>query len=702
MNVKRRSLSITIKILLVLAVFLFGTVFAAYRYFSRDLPSTARLEMIEPSLKTQILAEDGSIIGEFYRQDRALIPLNEIPSYLVDAFIAVEDRKFYSHWGVDMFSIARATIANIRAGKVVQGASTITQQLARTLLNRFDQSMSRKVKEILLAMQIERLYSKDEILELYLNHIYFGSGSHGVEAAARNIFGKSARELTIGEATLIVGLPKDPLGYAPFYHPERALQRRRVVLNAMVDCEMLTKAEADSIAGSPVTIASVSDQSEFAAYFVEYIRQYIEAKYGADRLYNDGLKVYTTLDPYLQRVAEDSMETHLLDIEASHTYPQTRASYEALVDSGETESLPPDYLQSAVFALEVQTGYIRVMVGGRSFKHSKFNRAVQALRQPGSLFKPFVYLAAIDNGYTPADIVLDAPIVLELPHGDVWKPRNFSGAFEGEVTLRHALSQSINVASARLVLSIGPLAAINFAHKVGIKSPLQNVYSIALGSCDVTLLEITNAFATLAAGGIRAEPIAVKKVLDRNGEILEENPVYREEVLSPQNSFMITNMLESALNEGTGKSARYRGFMEPAAGKTGTTNDCTNGWFVGFTTEICAGVWTGFEENRTMGRGMYGGIVSLPTWTDIMKAYYRDHAGEPFPEPPGIVHHVICEESGLLATPDCERLRREVFIEGTEPRRKCDRHRLATMEAINTDDRLESIDERLWNNDDGR
>ncbi|MFH1754857.1 MAG: PBP1A family penicillin-binding protein, partial [Candidatus Latescibacterota bacterium] len=559
-----------------------------------------------------------------------------------------------------------------------------------------------KIKEALLAMQIERLYSKEEILELYLNQIYFGSGSHGVEAAARNIFGKSAKDLDIGEATLIAGLPKNPLQYSPFYQPEKALSRRRVVLEAMVDCDMLSKAQADSIADSPLEFLDASDQGEYAAYFMEYVRKYLEEKYGADRLYNDGLQVYTTLDPYIQRVAEDSMESNMLKLEASHTYPQTRATYQAMLDSGYVEPSVPDYLQSAVFAIEVQTGYIRAMVGGRSFKHSKFNRAVQSRRQPGSSFKPFIFLAAIDNGYTPADIVLDAPIVLELPNGDVWKPRNFTDTFEGEVALRYALARSINVVSARLVLSIGPLTVINIARKLGIKSPLQNVYSIALGSSDVTLFEMTNAFATLAAGGVRSEPIAVKKVLDRDGAVLEDNPVYREEVLSPQNAYMITNMLESALNEGTGQSARLMGFSEPAAGKTGTTNDCTNGWFIGYTTEIAVGVWTGFEENRTMGRGMYGGRVSLPTWANIMKAYYVDHHAEPFPEPTGIIHRVICEESGLLSTAKCVRLRREVFIEGTEPRRTCNRHGLSAMDAISGRESYEEIDDQLWQDDDGR
>lgn len=699
---RRRRIRITLKILLALVIFLTGTLFAAYRYFSRDLPSTARLEMIEPSLKTQVFAEDGSLIGEFFKQDRALVPLEEIPDHLIDAFIATEDRKFYSHWGVDIFGIARALFANLRHGQVVQGASTITQQLARNLLNRYDQSLSRKIKEALLAMQIERLYSKDEILELYLNQIYFGSGSHGVQAAARNIFGKDVKDLDIGESALIAGLPKNPLQYSPFYNPDKALSRRSVVLEAMVDCDMLSKEAADSIADSPLEFLNASDQEEYAAYFMEYVRKYLEEKYGADRLYNDGLQVYTTLDPFLQHVAEDSMESNILKLEASHTYPQTKATYQTMIDSGDAEPSPPEYLESAVIAVEVQSGYIRAMVGGRSFKHSKFNRAVQAQRQPGSSFKPFVFLAAIDNGYTPADIVLDAPIVLELPNGDVWKPRNFTETFAGEVSLRYALAKSINVASARLVLSIGPLAVINFARKLGVKSPLENVYSIALGTSDVNLLEMTNAFATLAAGGIRTEPLAIKKVLDRDGAVLEENPIYREEVLSPQDAFMITNMMESALNEGTGQSARLMGFSEPAAGKTGTTNDCTNGWFIGFTTELAVGVWTGFDEIRTMGRGMYGGRVSLPTWTDIMKAYYMDHHAEPFPEPPGIVHRIICEESGLLSTPKCVRLRREVFIEGTEPRRTCDRHGLTTMNAVSAQESYEDIDNQLWEDGNGR
>lgn len=671
MDIKR--LPMTARIALVAAVFLLGGALGVYQFFAHDLPSTARLENFEPSLKTQVFADDGSLIGELYEQNRVLIPLDEIPPYLIDAIISVEDRKFYSHWGVDMFGIFRALMKNISAGRVVQGASTITQQLARNLFVMFDVSISRKVKEMILALKIERTYSKDEILEMYLNQIYFGSGAYGVEAASREFFDKSVRDLTIGEATLLAGLPKNPRDYSPQYHLDRAMKRRASVVDAMVDNGKLDRVVADSLIIEPVTVAKESSRGPFAAYFLENVRQYLEQKYGAERIYHDGLQVSTTLDPYLQSVAEDSLESHLIKIEATHDYDQTRADYESLLVDNEPPPGPPSYLQSAAVAIDVRTGYVRAMVGGRNFKHSNFNRAVQAQRQPGSAFKPFIYISAIDNGYTPADIVLDAPIVLDLPNGDVWKPHNFSKKFLGEITMRRALNKSINVAAVRILLSLGPVSAISFAHRLGIKSDLQNVYSLALGTSEVNLLELTSAYGTMAAGGIRAEPLFVKQIVDRDGKVLEENAVYREEVLSPQTSYMITNMLESVINEGTGRGARLLGFNEPAAGKTGTTDDYTDGWFIGFTPEVVVGVWTGFDEKKQMGNDMTGARAALPIWTAIMQAYYRDHSGEPFPAPEGIVHRVVCEESGALSVAGCQHVRREIFIEGTEPRQYCER-----------------------------
>ncbi len=676
-EMEQKKIPLSVKIAGVIFVLIAGATFGAYQYFSRDLPSTARLEMIEPSLKTQVIADDGSLIGEFYIEDRALVPLEEIPQYLIDAIIAIEDRKFYSHWGVDIFGIARALIANIREGRIAQGGSTITQQLARNLFEMYENTLSRKIKEALLAVRIERAYSKDEILEMYLNQIYFGAGAYGVEAAARVFFGKHASELTVGEASMLAGIPKSPRDYSPIYHPERAIQRRGVVLQAMVETGSLFAEDAARIKSEPIEIRPGRDEkSGFAAYFLEEVRRYLERKYGADRLYRDGLRVYTALDPYLQRVAEDSMETQLSRMEIWKGFENTKTRYDSLFAKGEHEG-PSDYLQGAVVAIDVQTGFIKALVGGRDFKHSKWNRATQAKRQPGSAFKPFIFLAAIENGYTPADIILDAPVVLDLPNGDVWKPSNFTERFQGEVSLRHALNFSINIAAIRLLMALGPISAINYAHKLGIKSDLENVYALALGVSEVTLLDLTNAYSTIAAGGVRSEPILIKKVLDREGKLLEENHAYREEVLDPQTNYMITNLLESVIDEGYGRTARRMGFNEPAAGKTGTTDGCTDAWFVGFTNELAVGVWSGFDEKVSMGRMMTGGRVSVPTWTNIMMAYYRDHRGEPFAEPEGIVHRVICELSGLLATKDCSEIRREIFIEGTEPRRHCDRHRLS-------------------------
>jgi penicillin-binding protein 1A len=677
-----------------------GVLFAAYQYFTSDLPSTSRLEMIEPTLKTVVYGADSTVVGEFYIEDRALVPLSDLPPHLVDAFIAVEDRKFYSHWGVDLFGITRAVIKNIMAGQTVQGGSTITQQLARNLFDMFENTLTRKIKEALLAMRIERAYSKDEILEMYLNQIYFGAGAHGVEAAAQTFFGKHAKELAIGESTLLAGLPKNPRDYSPITHLDRALQRRATVLEAMVDTDKLTRAEADSIGAAEVTIRpGKTGNDEFAAYFLEEIRQYLEEKYGADRVYRDGLKVYTGLDHALQSAAEDSIESYLRRIETVRGYKQTMARYEAALAKGD-ELGPPTYLQGAAVAIDVKTGLVRAMVGGRNYKHSKFNRAVQAKRQPGSAFKPFIFCAAIENGYTPADILLDAPIVLDLPNGDVWKPENYSRTFEGEVTMRHALNASINIAAIRLLMAMGPSEAIDVAHRLGIKSDLENVYSLALGVSEVTLLELTNAYATIAAGGMRGEPILISKLEDREGRVLEENSILREEVLDPKVNYMLTSLLSSVMNEGFGHGARIAGFNEPAGGKTGTTDLNTDAWFVGFTRELAVGVWTGFDEKKTMGDGMTGGAVSLPTWTAIMKTAYRGRHAAQFQVPEGIESRVICELTGLLATEACPKIRREVFIAGTEPQRACDRHGEGTSRPVQDLQSLEDIDRALMEDDD--
>ncbi len=668
-----------------------GITIAGIQWFSRDLPSMARLEMIEPALKTRVLAADSTIIKEFFIQDRILLELEEIPLEVQQAFIAIEDRRFYNHFGIDFVRLAAVVWKDLRHWNRREGASTITQQLSRDLFLTKEQTFPRKIKEALLALRIERTYSKDEILELYLNQIYFGAGTYGIEAASRKFFGRSVTELELHQTALIAGLNKNPEGYNPFVNPDRALRRRNIVLTAMEDFGLISEVELDSLKTRPLDVAQQeTGSSGMAAYFTEHIRQILAAKYGSQSIYRDGFTVYTTLDPVLQRVAEDSLETYVQQIEREEKYELTRQSYLDSIATG--NELAPNYLQSAVIALDPRNGHIKAMVGGRSFEESEFNCAIQANRQPGSAFKLFIYVAALENGYGPSDILLDTPIVVELPHGEVYKPRNFSEKFSGAVSLRHALNESINVPAIKLLQKIGAPSIIGTARRMGIKSPLRPYLSLALGAQEVNLLELTSAFGVLATGGIRAEPMAILKIEDRNGNTLEEYREYQEEVLSPEISYVITDMLKTVVDEGTGKTVRMMGLNIPLAGKTGTTDDYTDGWFIGFSPELAVGVWTGFNEKIPIGRNRTGARVALPIWVDVMRAAYPSGYGPDFPRPERITEAMICEESGLIATPYCKIVRREIFIEGMEPVRQCDLHKVSPYDMLDSDRDFRDMD----------
>jgi penicillin-binding protein 1A len=676
---------------LIMVVIIAGMAIAAIKWFSRDLPSMARLEMIEPALKTRILAADSTVIKEFYIQNRILLSLEEIPVEVQRAFLAIEDRRFYSHFGIDFIRLAAVAWKDLRHWNRREGASTITQQLSRDLFLTKEQTFPRKIKEALLALRIERTYAKDEILELYLNQIYFGAGTYGLEAASRKFFGKPVGKLELHQIALLAGLNKNPDGYNPFVNPERALRRRNVVLSAMNNFGVITSSQLDSLRSFPLDVVQQeSGRDGFAAYFTEYIRQILAAKYGSQAIYREGYTVYTTLDPHLQRVAEDSLETYLQQLEHDEKYPLTRSAY--LDSAAAGIDIKPDYLQSAAVAIDPRNGYIRVMVGGRNFDESEFNCAVQASRQPGSAFKLFIYIAALESGYSPSDILLDTPLVVELPHGEVYKPRNFTEKFHGAVSLRYALNESINVPAIKLLRKIGAPSVIGVARRMGIKSPLRPYLSLALGAQEVYLLELTSAFGVLAAGGIRAEPISILKIEDRNGNMLEEYREYHEEVLSPEISYIITDMLKTVVDEGTGKTVRMMGLSIPCAGKTGTTDDYTDGWFIGFTPELAIGVWTGFNEKITMGRNRTGARVALPIWVDIMMAAYTRRQAPDFPRPENITEAMICEESGLLATPYCEAVRKELFIEGMEPMRQCDLHRVSPYDLLDPDRDFREMD----------
>ncbi len=636
--------------------FLIGVGFIVIYKINETLPSVSRLKEFSPPLATRVYSRDGKLLKEFYREKRMRVRLTDVPDYLKKATLLLEDDNFYKHSGVNLFSIIRAWIANLQKKRIVQGASTITQQLARNLFLTFEKTLLRKLKEALLAIKIERVFSKDEILEMYLTQIYYGNGVYGVEAAAQKYFGKSAKELTLPECALLAGLPKSPSYYDPFRHPERAIERRALVLEVLAQRGVISREEAEWAKNAPLNLAQEKKPPEFAGYFVEEVRKWLQNKFGEEFLYTSGAEVYTTLDPKFQIYAEEAVKNKL-------------KQYSSWLKEDTTGPL-----QAALLAMNPHNGEILAMVGGRSFRESMFNRAVQARRQPGSAFKPFVWTVAVENGYTPATIVLDAPVVVK-DRDTVYAPLNYDHKFLGRITLRDALAHSRNLVSVRLVMKFSPKKIVKLAKKLGVKSKLIPVVSIALGSNCVTLLDMVTAYSAFANGGERVIPHLVTKILDRDGNVIYEFKDKKERVLSPQVAYIVTSMMQSVVKYGTARSARWRGVWYPCAGKTGTTDEYTDAWFIGFTPDLVAGVWVGYDLPHTIIRGATGARYALPIWCDFMKQALRTMPVRTFRTPPGIVTRMICPQSGLLATSYCPSKRREVFIKGTEPKKYCDLHK---------------------------
>ncbi len=663
---------------LVIALFaVAGATIGIISWAGSDLPSPEALAEIEPAVTTTILDCKGRVIQELFTQNRSPVSLEEVPEDFIQAIVSTEDRRFRSHWGIDLIGIARAVLHNVQAGRIVEGGSTITQQLAWNLFLTHERTLSRKIREAVLAVRIERRYSKDEILEMYVNQIYFGEGTYGIAAAARNFFGKAPSELTLAECALLAGLPRNPRDYSPRRNPELAERRRSLILWSMLDTGAITEAQMREAAEEPIEIVPKAAGGKKAPYFVEMVRMHLDETYGARQVYEAGFVVHTTLDLDLQAVAEEALETHLTELERQTRKKVTKASYDtSSTEDGERPSVTP-YLQGAAVALEPSTGFVRALVGGRDFDDSNFNRALQAYRQAGSAFKPFTYAAAIDAGYTPSDLLLDAPLVMELPTGREWVPGNFDKEFRGPVTLREALNHSINVPAIRLLTRLGASTVADYAHRMGIHSPIPIVPSIALGSPEVSLLDLTSAYSVFANTGIRVEPVWVLKVLDRNGIALEENETVSEEVLAAESAYLVTTMLESAVNEGTGRRARAMGLDVPAAGKTGTYDDYTDAWFVGFIPDLVAGVWVGYDAKQPIGGKSTGtgSAAALPIWTDIMIAAAESCKVDAFPRPRGIVSSRVCLTTGLIAAERCPKTRVEVYREGTEPTETCYMHR---------------------------
>ena len=674
---------------------------------SRDLPSLEQLENYDPDLVTRIYSSDGKILSELFLQKRVFVELNSIPKHMHDAVIASEDRRFYDHWGLSLRSVARAISINILSLSYRQGFSTLTQQLARNLYKTigFEDSILRKIKEVITAVQIERTYTKDEILEMYLNTVHFGHGTYGVEAATKRFFGKESNQLSVDESALLVGLLPSPASYSPIRHPERARKRRNTVLRLMRDQNYITHNEHAQFRA--MTLESVKELPirGLAPYFTEYVRRLLEKEDEAldINIYRDGLKIYTTLDSRLQALAEkvvlDAINTSQSKL--NNRIMNNKEEFELLghltiydedsvklMMQGEAQ-LYKDLrakllVQTAFVAIDPKTGGIMAMIGGRPDYHDQYNRAVQAKRQPGSVFKPFVYTTALENGYTVSQQLLNQPVVLNVQNTDgswvKWKPQNYGGSTGGLTTLREGLRKSLNLISVRIVQQdYAPAEQVKrTAQRMGISTDIRAVDAIALGTSEVIPLEMVSAYAAYANKGVYSKPFAITKIEDRYGNTIREYGAVQYEVLSEEIAFLMTNLMQTVMDRGTAGSARWKyKFTRPAAGKTGTTQGWSDAWFVGFTPQLATGVWFGVDDYQvSLGMGQDGSKAALPTWARFMRDGH-DILEMPrvnFQRPSGIIVSEICSVSKMGARKACP-IEKEVYKSGSEPGQKCRIHR---------------------------
>jgi penicillin-binding protein 1A len=705
-----------------------------------------------------------------------LIPLDKIPTMLKEATLAVEDARFYSHEGIDFIGIARAAWSNVQAGEVVEGASTVTQQVAKMLFLTHRKTFERKAREIFLAMRMERLLSKDEILEIYLNQTYYGHGAYGVEAASNVYFGKNVADLTLDEATLMAGLPKAPTAYSPYNAPDRALRRRAHVLRRMVETGFITSEEETRAQGAALRLRPRQETTVKAPYFIEHVRRYLEEQYGSTLLYRGGLKVYTTLDLSLQEAAEAALRRGLIKNDQRRGYrgplghlnvsrgdqidwekvrqipwPEEHSPLTVLtrrvravvvtlddrraqvrweggegsipleamtwayapnpdidserrrlrrlsdalkvgdviladlIDSGEhgkktTLALAQEpIVQGGLVALEPHTGYLRALVGGYDFSRSQFNRATQAVRQPGSAFKPIIYATAIQKGFSPARVMVDAPIVHEQADGKVWKPSNYDGNFWGPITLAEALAHSRNIIAIKLLESVGVKNVLEYARRMGIRSPMAPTLALGLGASGLTPLELTTAYNVFASQGVRHDPMAVRWVEDAEGQVLEKHAALGERVMSEQQAFVMTSMLQGVVQRGTGTRAKV--LSRPVAGKTGTTNDFIDAWFVGYSPTLVAGVWVGIDDRESLGTKETGGRAALPIWIEFMQQALERMPVQDFIAPPHIRLVRIHPRTGITSDPASGSTIQIALAEETTPR-------AAQVRAVQTVDRF--------------
>lgn len=757
-----------------------GALAGAYVAIKDNLPNVADINTFRPKLITTVYTADGQPLKEFAEEKRVEVPYSRLPRSLVNAIVATEDPSFFRHGGVDLRGILRAVWADVfkvLGGKRPEGGSTITQQLARSLFLHNEVSLRRKLKELYVSREIEKIYPKEKILELYCNHFYLGHGTYGVQAAATLYFGKDVKDLDLVEAAMIAGIFRGPSLYSPYTNAKLTLSRRNHVLNRLVAEGYLTKAEGESHKQSPMAVLPLRRTSaEFGAYYFEEVRRYLERNYGREGLYRAGLKVYTTLDPILQRYAERALRDGLRRTEnllhgwrddkpnlltagpevlkALVAQPQAVLGEQWLL-SWESQALEPDEVYDAIVleasrseaavrvknavgrmtakdiawtkasrldalikkgdvvqvrvvsvdeaakeakvsltqkpvrngafvVLDPRTGQIKAMVGGYAFRESQFNRATQAPRQTGSSIKPFLYTAALENGFTPASLIADEPVTfIDRWDGEPWSPKNYDRKYKGIVTVRTGLEQSRNVVTAKLLDFISPQVGVEYCRRFGITSQLNPYLSLSLGTFEVTLLEMVSAFSTFPNKGVRFRPSFITRIEDKDGNVLEEARVESEEVLSPQTAYMMTYLMRGVVESEGGTAGAVSVLGWPLAGKTGTTDKYSDAWFVGFSPDLCAGVWVGNDLPVPLGERQTGAAAALPIWQDFFEKVIADAQKEAVAEgivdfappdfevPPNLVFVDIDKKTGLLATPTCLFPFKEVFFPGTEPSRFC-------------------------------
>lgn len=692
----------------VILVFLIIFSMCTWVYVSSELPSLAQLEQIDPKLVTHVYDKDSLVAHEYFVERRVWTPFDSIPKMAMNAVMATEDRNFYDHWGMNIWAIPGAILESTFSGRKLRGASTLTQQLSKLLFLTPERKLSRKIKEVMTAIRIEQTYTKDEIIEFYMNEVYLAAGNYGFQAAGQYYFGRPLDSLTIPEFAVLAGMLQRPEAYRPDRHPEASLDRRNTVLYAMYDADYITKDEYHKYMATPLQIISHAGDNEAGLYFYEEIRKYMEKKYGENSLYADGVSIFSTIDPSIQAYAERAAKEQLEKVQKrikqrtiarlnlgpryhmrndstlvhfDSIYTLFKRDYLAKDTASDLSKRHfPDSLlyheaQVAAVLIENETGAIRAMIGGANFNESKWNRAVQSLRQPGSSFKPIVYATAMDNGASPCDSVNDQPITIPDPDdpAKTWRPANFTLDFEGMMTLRRALYLSKNLPAIQTGLKYGLNNVVSYARKFGIqKSPLKAVPSLALGSVGATLMEMTSAYTVFPNGGTRIEPYMIESIVDKNGEIIEKKTKVEHEVIRPASAFLMVDMLKDVNVRGTAARVWASGFYHPSGGKTGTTNDYTDAWYIGFTKQYTMGVWVGPDAPATMGAGHTGTEDALPIWIAVMKELHKDLPKKSFPVPSGVTSRNICNFTGKVAGEFCSNTTYCLYTTGHAPEEICD------------------------------